>query len=181
VTKVRRVTESRANGSGAALILPHPPAPRGVVTPAVSLIAVQVSNPGAHPLMPGRSGAWGIAFMGLALALTVHGLLRTVRVRHWRARAVPIRARVVDNAPRLSARGRTTWRPIIEYDVVGSRVLTLIPSFRSARALPLGGWIDVLYDPQDPREARPADAQVVGTSLILGLFALALFFFAIAA
>jgi Protein of unknown function (DUF3592) len=147
----------------------------------VSLIAVQVSNPGAHPLMPGRSGAWGIAFMGLALALTIHGVLRTVRVRRWRARAVPTRARVVDNAPLPSVRRRTTWRPIIEYDVVGSRVLTLISTVRSHRALPLGDWIDVLYDPQDPREARPADAQVVGTSLILGLFALALFFLAIAA
>jgi hypothetical protein len=154
---------------------------REAVTPGVSLIAVQVSNPGAHPLMPGRSGAWGIAFMGLALTLTIHGLLRTVRVRRWRARAVPTRARVVDNAPHLSARRRTTWWPIIEYDVVGSRVLTLVPTVRSPRALQLGDWIDVLYDPQDPREARPADAQVVGTSLILGLFALALFFLAIAA
>jgi hypothetical protein len=151
------------------------------VTLGVSLIAVQVSNPGAHPLMPGRSGAWGIAFMGLALALTIHGVLRTVRVRRWRARAVPTRARVVDNAPLLSGRRRTTWQPIIEYDVVGSRVLTLIGTARLPRALPLGDWIDVLYDPQDPRQARPAEAQVVGTSLILGLFALALFFFAIVA
>jgi hypothetical protein len=147
----------------------------------MSLLAVQVSNPGAHPLMPGRSGAWGIAFMGLALALTIHGSMRTVRARRWQTRAVPIRARVVDNAPLLSARRRTRWRPIIEYDVIGSRVLTLIPTLRSHRVLPLGDWIDVLYDPKNPREVRTADAQVVATSLILGLFALALFFFAIAA
>ena len=146
----------------------------------MSLIAVQLSNPGAHPLMPGRSGAWGIAFMSLALALTIHGLRRTVRVRRWRARAVPTRALVVDNAPLPSVRRRTTWRPIIEYDVVGSRVLTLIPAVRSHRALPLGDWIDVLYDPQDPQQARPADTQVIETSLILGLFALTLFFLAIA-
>jgi hypothetical protein len=147
----------------------------------VSLVALQVSNPGAHPLMPGRSGAWGIAFMCLALAFIVHGSQRTVRAHRWRARAVPVRARVVDNAPLLSARGRTTWRPIIEYDVFGSRVLTLIPTIRASRAVPLGDWIDVLYDPQDPNEARPADSQVVGTSLIVGLFALALFFCAIVA
>ncbi len=119
--------------------------------------------------------------MCLALTFIVHGARRTFRAHRWRARAVPIRARVVDNAPLLSARGRTTWRPIIEYDVFGSRVLTLIPTIQSSRALPLGDWIDVLYDPQDPNEARPANSQVVGTSLILGLFALALFFFAIAA
>ena len=69
--------------------------------------------------MPGRSGLWGILFLSLAVALILHGGLRTLRVRRWRARAVPVAALVVDNAPHLSARRRTRWRPIIEFDTVG--------------------------------------------------------------
>jgi hypothetical protein len=73
---------------------------------------VQISNPGAHPLMPGRSGAWGILFIGVGMALTIHGLRRAVRVRRWRT--------------------------------------------------------------------RPADTQVVGASLIVGLFVIAVFILAVA-
>ena len=131
--------------------------------------------------MPGRSGMWGIAFMAVALGLTVHGTLLSVRARRWRARAVATRALIVDNAPHLTAHRRTMWQPIIEYYAGGSRVHTLVPNLELRRALPLGGLIDVLYDPDDPAHARPADAQTVGSTLVVGLFALALFFIIIAA
>src|ERR1700759_2071570 len=132
------------------------------MTPAPPLLAVQISNPDAHPLMPGRSGLWGIAFLAVALTLTVHGMVRLLRARQWRTRALAAEARIVDNAPHMTGLRRTLWQPIIEFDALGAHVHTAVSSIELRHALPLGGTLGVLYDPREPAQVRVADAQMVG-------------------
>jgi hypothetical protein len=113
--------------------------------------------------------------------LTVHGVIRLVRVRRWCAQAIAAEARVVENAQHHRRHRRTLWRRIIEYDAFGSRVHTLVTQLELRRALPVGATVEVLYDRNHPRDARPASPQQVGPSLVLGIFAVALFFIAITA
>jgi len=143
---------------------------------AAGLLAVQVSDQNAHPLMPGRSGAWGIAIMFLGLALICHGAVPMVRVRRWRTHALRARGRVVDNVPRLFEHRKTVWLPLVEFRVAGATVLSCVSTPQAPRGLPLGQAVDVLYDPIDPRNAALADTRsTVSGTLIVGVFVVGLF------
>jgi hypothetical protein len=139
-------------------------------------LAVQVSDPTAHPLMPGRSGLVGIVVMFLAIALICRGSLPLVRFRRWRAHAAAAHARIVGNVPDASHR-RISWLPVVEFQVAGVTVMSSIASAANRRRSPVGQIVDVLYNPRDPQQTELADTRLTTpASLIIGVCMLVTFF-----
>jgi Protein of unknown function (DUF3592) len=141
------------------------------------LLAVQVSNQDAHPLMPGRSGLFGIIVMFLALALICRGSLPLVRFRRWRAQAAAAHARIIGNVPDASHHRRISWLPVVEFQVAGVTVMSPIASAANRRRSPVGQTVDVLYNPRDPQQTELADTRLTTPgSLIIGVCMLVTFF-----
>jgi hypothetical protein len=146
-----------------------------------ALLAVQFSNQNAHPLVPGRNGLFGIVIMFLALGLICRGSLPLVRFRRWRAHAAPALARIIANVPQASHHRRIFWLPVVEFQVAGVTVMSMISSAANRRRSPLGQTVDVLYDPHDPQQAELADARLTTpASLVIGVCMLVAFFVLVA-
>ena len=143
---------------------------------SLHVLAVQVSNQDAHPVMLGRSGAWGLAIMTAGVALICYGAVPLVRFLRWRAGAIATSGQVVDNVPQPDGRRHLSWLPIVEFEAAGVTVLSSVVTSARRKRLPLGLDVDVLYDPADPRRVGLADDRPgAPTSLILGVAVLVLF------
>jgi hypothetical protein len=141
----------------------------------VSLLTVQQV---VHDTAPGRGrdGAWEVLVLFVGLAFVGYGTIRMLRLRRWRAQALPAKGRVVDNVPQPSRGGGTVWLSLIEFEADGSHVRFPILPAPNRRGCPLGHTIDVLYDPADPNRAGLADgALMVPWALILGVAVVGLF------
>jgi hypothetical protein len=142
-----------------------------------ALLAVQVSDQNMHPLTPGRTGLVGIVVMFLAIGLICRGWLPLVRFRRWRSHASPALARVVDNVPDASRHRRIWWLPVVEFQVAGVTVMSMISSAGNRRRSQVGQTVDVLYDPHDPQQTQLADARLTTpASLVIGVCILVAFF-----
>jgi hypothetical protein len=122
-------------------------------------LAVQISS--AHHPMAHRGSAWGIAVLGVGLALVGYGLV---------PEASEAQGLVVDHEPRPAARGEWAWRPVIQFEVNGTTVRFRTPDTCSRLSWPVGHPVDVLYDRADPQRARLAQSTwVLSWPLIIGI------------
>jgi hypothetical protein len=140
------------------------------VVAARHLVAVQIQHSGVHSPMYGRSGALGIAIVFTGLALACYGAAPVVRFWLWRAHALQVSAAVVDNVPEPGKGGLASWLPIVEFEAGGKTVMSLVSGPSRPQGWPLGGAVEVLYDPTDPHRARLVDRHFpISGFLIVGL------------
>jgi hypothetical protein len=138
-------------------------------------LAVQIQHSGAHATS-GHSGALGLSIMFVGVALVCYGVGPTVMFRLWRAQALCAPGLVVDNIPKPSGKGIPAWLPLVEFEADGTTIMSLIPGPSSRQSWPLGGAVDVLYDPADPHRARLADTTFpISSYLIAGLAIIGIF------
>jgi hypothetical protein len=108
--------------------------------------------------------------MTLGVALVCYGAVPTVRILRWRAHAFPARGWVVDSVPKPIGRGRTRWFPLVEFEASGVTVMSFIQAAANRRGWSLNHSVDVLYDPEDPHQARLASGGMhISGWLILGV------------
>jgi Protein of unknown function (DUF3592) len=139
------------------------------------ILAVQIGA--VHHRMPDRGGQWGIPVLAIGLGFLYYGILLMVRSRLWRAAASSTRGRVIDHVSRVGRGGRTTARPVVQFEAEGRIVMFRGQMAGRPGTWPLGQTVDVLYDRSDPRRAGLADAGLaLSWWLIMGIGVLGAFF-----
>jgi hypothetical protein len=142
------------------------------------LLAVQIQHSGAHP-MSGRSGAVGLTIMFIGVALACCGAAPALRFRLWRAQARLAHGSIVDNVPQPTGKWLVSWLPIVEFQADGEHIMSLVAGPARPQGWPLGGAVDVLYDPTDPHRVRLADTRFPVSSLLIAGLAIVAGFLAI--
>jgi Protein of unknown function (DUF3592) len=140
-------------------------------------LAVQISNGTAHPVMASSSGLWGIAVVIAGMALSIYGVLPTVRARSWQRKANTARAQVVDALAGHSCWHRRTWIPVVEFTANDVQVRSAIDSAATRRKYELGRALEVLYSPNDPHDATLATSGLaLSGSFLAGITVLGIYF-----
>ena len=99
-----------------------------------------------------RTAFWILGPLGLAILAGALYLLVTTGV--FVASAARARGKVTDLVESRSNDGSGTWHPVVSFDVRGES-FTFQSKFGSRPApYDIGDAVDVLYDPDDPRNAR---------------------------
>jgi uncharacterized protein DUF3592 len=109
-----------------------------------------------------------LAALVVGAVLVARGLTGMLRSHRWCARACRETGRVVDHVC-LGRRYHKFHAPIVEFDVGGARV-RFVGNGAGYDARPIGARVPVLYNPDDPGQARLADFKTAPSWwLIVGL------------
>ena len=96
----------------------------------------------------------GYIFVAIGVVLLIIGGLVTWHTVEFKSKAESAEGTVIEMQPRHSD-GSTTYAPVVEFETAGGELVTYHSSSSSSPpAYDVGESVEVLYDPNDPSEAK---------------------------